>query len=270
MEMSKKYEQIGVAMTCRSYQDYMDMFMLEEIDLKKGAILDVAAGASSFVQEVKRKGYPAIAVDPLYQLSSEKIREHGKQEIEESTNKIDKVKDLFHWEYYGTLQKHYENRLDSLQLFALDYERIQKEGNVQSGKCSLPNEDYFVDIHCGLLSLSQSYPLFKVSYVAAALPTLPFQQNMFSLILCSHFLFLYHEQFTYSFHLQALKEMIRICAPGGEIRIFPIVGFSGERYPLLEQLVSEIESDQVMVQVQETSFRFLRGSTHLLKISKLH
>ncbi|MEJ9368520.1 hypothetical protein P9253_06020, partial [Schinkia azotoformans] len=63
------YAQSGVAMTCRSYQEYKEMFMLKEGLLRNGRILDIASGASSLTAELNQKGYEAIAVDPLYTLT---------------------------------------------------------------------------------------------------------------------------------------------------------------------------------------------------------
>jgi hypothetical protein len=47
-KMSEFYEQVGVAMTCRSFTEYEKMFVLKKEDLDQGSILDIAAGAASF------------------------------------------------------------------------------------------------------------------------------------------------------------------------------------------------------------------------------
>ncbi len=76
------YEQTGVAMTCRSYEEYVEMFKLTTKQLEKGTILDVAAGASSFVAKAKEAGYEASAVDPLYRLSFEEVKAHATKEMQ--------------------------------------------------------------------------------------------------------------------------------------------------------------------------------------------
>src|SRR5690606_13286164 len=105
-----EYEQQGVAMTCRSYAEYRSMFALDEDKLADGPILDVAAGASSFVAEANRVGIEAFAVDPLYELAPDEVERKGMLEIEESTAKIDRLRDHFDWTYYGDVAKHRANR----------------------------------------------------------------------------------------------------------------------------------------------------------------
>ncbi len=48
-----RYEQIGVAMTCRSYEEYERMFACDFGGSKLGAILDIAGGASSFTADAR-------------------------------------------------------------------------------------------------------------------------------------------------------------------------------------------------------------------------
>ncbi|WP_342748205.1 hypothetical protein [Desmospora activa] len=91
---TEHYEQIGVAMTCRSFDEYQTMFALDHGVMSQGEILDVAAGASSFVAEANGRGYAAFAVDPLYKLSSEEIKERGGDEIVSTTEKIDQIQHL--------------------------------------------------------------------------------------------------------------------------------------------------------------------------------
>ncbi|MFC3885945.1 hypothetical protein ACFOU2_21700 [Bacillus songklensis] len=111
------YEQIGVAMTCRSYGEYERMFSLEDSLLKRGKILDVAAGASSFVTEANKKGYDAVAIDPLYSLTLEEMTKHGQKEMKTATEKLAKNAHLFVWEDYKDLDHHDQIREQSFQLF---------------------------------------------------------------------------------------------------------------------------------------------------------
>lgn len=70
MEQKRIYEQIGVAMTSRSYIEYERMFVLNTEALKGKSVLDVAGGASSFTAEARKKGIFAEAADPMYHQSS--------------------------------------------------------------------------------------------------------------------------------------------------------------------------------------------------------
>jgi hypothetical protein len=235
--MTKKtyvYPQKGVAMTCRSFQEYKDMFVLSEELLRSGGILDTAGGASSFTAEAVRRGLQSTAVDPMYSLTLEEMGNRGKQEIEESTEKIAQMKDFFLWNYYGDINKHHAGRHKSLQLMLEDYAK----------------EDA------------------GTRYINASLPALPFADNSFQLILCSHFLFLYEQQFDLDFHLRALHELIRICQKGGEIRIFPLVNLQGKPYSHLKQLTEELQQMGMAVEQVHTDFRFLPGASSILRIQK--
>ena len=88
MSRVRLYEQIGVAMTCRSYEEYKKMFSLEDALLEKSKILDVAAGASSFVAKANIRGYDAV--DPLYSLTPEEMVTHGQKEMRKATQKLKK------------------------------------------------------------------------------------------------------------------------------------------------------------------------------------
>lgn len=228
------YEQVGVAMTCRSFQEYEDMFMLDEQLLQKGRILDVAAGGSSFVAELRKRRYDAAAVDPLYKLSAEEMNMFGNKEIDITTQKLDKIKHQLVWDSYKSLEYHNEIRIKSFQQFLEDYEKDGK----------------------------------KETYITAALPSLPFADETFSFVLCNHFLFLYQEQFDYEFHLRALNELLRITKKGGVIRIYPLVGFKNEPYPYLNQLIDTLEHQGVEIELTPTNFCFLPTATHFLHIKK--
>jgi hypothetical protein len=231
-ELKEKYEQQGVAMTCRSFEEYLDMFMLNEEELQKGAILDVASGASSFTKGANDNGYIAFAVDPLFDNNLVTLEQRGIKEIEESTQKIADVSHLFHWDYYGSLDNHCESRKKSISNFVTDFKENKGNGR----------------------------------YIAGMLPKLPCQDNTFSLILCSHFLFLYESQFDFDFHYTSIKELMRICRKEGEIRIYPIVGLDGHPYKGMEILQRKLEQDGVIVEYIETNFRFFKGATHILRL----
>lgn len=227
------YRQQGVAITCRSYEEYMRMFALEMENLKKGPILDVAAGASSFVAEASTMGLKAIAVDPSYDLSPAQMERKAMEEIEISTKKLDALQEHMDWTFYGSLKAHHQRRERSLHKFITDYERAQSE-----------------------------------RYVAASLPVLPFADHQFSLVLCSHFLFLYGEQFDYEFHRDAIMELIRVCKKrGGEVRIYPLKTLSFTTYSKLSELLYDL-GNQVTKRYADSRLPFIPGSTELLILTK--
>lgn len=228
------YAQSGVAMTCRSYQEYKEMFMLKEGLLRNGRILDIASGASSLTAELNQKGYEAIAVDPLYTLTSEEIYDLGKKGIKIASQKLSQNENLFIWDNYKSLKHHDEIRERSLNQFIESY---REDNN-------------------------------KEKYISATLPFLPFDNDTFSLVFCNHFLFLYREQFDYKFHLDAINEMIRITQKGGSILIYPLVDFKDGIYLHLNKLIDDISEIGINIKINKTEFRFLPSATNFLTIEK--
>jgi hypothetical protein len=56
-------------------------------------------------------------------------------------------------------------------------------------------------------------------YVDAELPKLPFANSSFDIAVCSHFLFLYSDHHSEAFHVESIRELIRV---GRYVRVFPL------------------------------------------------
>ncbi|MFC4600080.1 class I SAM-dependent methyltransferase [Cohnella hongkongensis] len=199
------YPQTGVASTCRSFDEYGAMFKLEPSDWT-GPVLDVAGGAASFTASLHAKGVQAVAADPWYGGDADEIAASGFAELKTASDKVARMADQFDWSYYGSPEGQRALRERSLALFAEDFRKADA----------------------------------GTRYVAAALPDLPFADDTFGLVLCSHFLFLYADQFDEDFHLAALRELIRVTRPGGQVRIYPLVTLKWERCFFVEKLVDEL------------------------------
>jgi SAM-dependent methyltransferase len=234
MTQTERYEQIGVAMTCRGYAEYERMFDLNEQMLRRGKVLDVAAGASSFAAEARSRGIDVVCADPRYAQSVEQIGEEGFAEIGTSTEKLARLADRFDWSYYGDMERHKAGRIQSLNLFLQDY----------------------------------AEPAARNRYMADLLPELSFPDDSFSLVLCSHFLFLYREQFDDAFHRAALAELLRVCRPGGEVRVYPLLSLRWEPYPELPELMAYVESLGGICDFRKSGLPFIPGSTDMLCIRK--
>ncbi|WP_245954361.1 class I SAM-dependent methyltransferase [Paenibacillus flagellatus] len=235
MNNREHYEQIGVAMTCRGFAEYERMFGLDSASLVGAAVLDVAAGASSFAAEARARGIAVHCADPRYELSPERIREEGLAEIESSSAKLSGLADKFDWSYYGDIGKHRAGRLESLRTFLREYEDP---------------------------STRSQY------YKADRLPSLPFADDRFDLVLCSHFLFLYRDAFDDAFHRAAMAELLRVCRPGGEVRVYPLLSLRWEPYPALAELLSHLESLGAACELRPSALPFIPGSTELLVVRK--
>ncbi|MFD0716504.1 methylase [Paenibacillus sp. GCM10027626] len=231
--MMKAYEQAGVAMTCRGFDEYLCMFDLTEEQLLQGSTLDIAAGGASFTAEAAARGCSATAVDPRYGKERAAWIAEARAEIETSTGKLAALKDQFDWTYYGDLERHRECRLASIEKFAA---------------------------HC-------TGEQGRNCYVSGSLPDLPFVDDSFDRVLCSHFLFLYAAQFDVQFHLQSIAEMMRVSRQ--EVLIYPVQTLQMEQYPHLEQVMEEVRRFGGKSELFKSTLPFIPGSEYGLKIKLL-
>lgn len=230
------YEQMGVAMTCRSFEEYVRMFACDAEELLSGKVLDAAAGASSFGAGARRRGIRVVSADPLYELSVDEMEAHGRAELEIAASKVSGLTHKFDWSYYGSQEEHTRKREESLKLFLEDYHALSATD----------------------------------AYVSASLPKLPFGDGTFTHVFCSHFLFLYAEQFSYEFHRDALLELARVCRTGGTVRIYPLLDLKWRPYPDLERLMEEMREKGLVPELVESKLPFIPGSDKLLRITKLN
>lgn len=229
-----RYPQTGVAVTCRNFEEYGRMFSC--VFEQGERVLDVAAGASSFAASARIQGIQAVAADPLYSLEPDVMARRGLQELEEATAKLGELQHVYNWSYYGSASQHEALRRQSLELFLEDYGRLYS----------------------------------TEAYVSAALPRLPFADESFDRVLCSHFLFLYGEQFGEDFHRKAVLELARLARRGGEVRIYPLLDLKWSPYGGLGELMAFLEDRGLVPVLEVSSLSFIPGSHQLLVIRKPH
>lgn len=208
------------------------MFNLSPDFLKNEIILDCAAGASSFTPVMGNKGYDVIAVDPLYSMDYETVKERS---IDDFFTLIKAHSGMDHkvdWGFFQNSKSMIEERMKAFREFIDDYKDFK-----------------------------------GLRYVKGKLPTLPFKDNQFSLTLCSHLLFLYDDRLDYEFHLEAIKELLRVT--GGEIRIYPLVSLqgNGKKSPFVNMIREELTSE-ADTEIVNVDYRFRKGGNEMMKIKK--
>jgi hypothetical protein len=102
-------------------------------------------------------------------------------------------------------------------------------------------------------------------YVVGELPNIEWQDGRFDLALCSHFLFLYSDHYSYEFHRDAALEMLRL-AP--EARIFPLVTLMLKPSPYVKPLMEELKSQGFQASVERVGYELQRGGNEMLRIKK--
>jgi hypothetical protein len=221
-----------IAFIGRTYDEYMKVFDLNEEILGTGKILDCAAGPSSFTVEANSKGLDVTACDVLYDLSPFELFKKGNMDIACVFEKFDAVSDNYTWTFYRDKEHVISCRKMALGRFVKDFTRNQKNGR----------------------------------YEKAGLPCLPYPDNSFSIVLSSHFLFLYSDRFDLDFHTACLKELIRVCS--GEVRIYPLTGLDSELCPYMDGVQSFLREASIKSKITEVPFEFQRGSNRMMVIYK--
>jgi len=205
------------------------MFSLSNEDLKL-RILDCPGGGSSFTASVNAKGGDVTAVDPVYALPPGEVAAMVAAEVARGSAWAVANVDRYRWDFYGDPAGHRRVRTNSARIFGADI-------------------------------LAES-----ARYQPGALPKLPFSDNEFDLVLCSHLLFTYSDRLDREFHRLAAVEMARV---GREVRIYPLVHQSGsDERELVAELVGLLPSDGLQASPVSVSYEFQRGAGEMLVITR--
>jgi hypothetical protein len=210
--------------TSRSYLEYEAMFDLSELP---ASVLDCSAGGSGFAAEAAARGVDAVAVDPAYELPAAELTDVVRRSVPAAAGIVDEHADQFVWHWYGSPERKHELRVEAADRFLTD--------------------------------LAES----PERYVAASLPELPFEDGRFDLVLCSHLLFTWADHFGRDWHLNALRELIRVSRV--EVRVFPLVlQGAGQPVPFLPGLLERLAEDGVRSEVRKVPYEFQLGANEML------
>lgn len=223
-----KYEEI--VPWGRNYSEYIKMFSLTEEELKKN-IVGCGDGPASFNYEATLKGYKVISVDPIYIFTRDELEKRIADTYDIVIEQTSKNSDKFVWKNFKDISELGKVRMEAMKLFL---------------------NDYFKGIE-------------EKRYIAGELPKLKFDENEFDISLCSHFLFLYSDNMSFEFHIEAIKEMLRISK---EVRIFPILdnnlGISRHYNSVLEYFRNE----NILIEEVEVDYEFQKNGNRMLKLKK--
>lgn len=214
----------------RTYEEYIRMFDLLESDLIGKSILDCPAGACSFTAIANQLGGEVTAADIAYYYSEDELADKGAQDIAHAMSGVEKVQDNFVWNYFKSIEGLTEARNAALTASTKDRRQTPER------------------------------------YVPVILPDLPFADEAFDLTLSAHFLFMYSDRLDYEFHLETVKELMRVTR--GELRIFPLVDLSCKRYKHLDRLIDDLVRQGFTAEELEVPYEFQKGAKQMLKIRR--
>ncbi|OBZ09037.1 SAM-dependent methyltransferase [Bacillus sp. FJAT-27264] len=215
----------------RTFDEYMLMFGLSKEELRGRKILDCPAGACSFTAIANQLGADVTATDIAYYHPFEQLTEKGSEDIEHAMLSMEKAQSNYKWDYFKSVEGLRSHRIQALNDCANDMKEF-------------PNR-----------------------YVPAVLPMLPFGDEEFDLTLSAHFLFMYADRLDYDLHLQAIQELMRVTKE--EIRIFPLVDLSCNRYEHLDKLIDFIQSQGYIAEEIKVGYEFQKGANSMLRIKKV-
>lgn len=206
------------------------MFDLGDAALS-GPVLDCPGGPGSFVAEATERGIDATAADIMYELPPAALAGRCREDYAAVVEQLPEKRELFTWEFYGSVEERAQLLERAYRRFLEDYPAGRRDGR----------------------------------YVYADLPTLPFPDDSFSLVLSAHFLFLYGDRLSQEFHRQTIEELLRVAT--GEVRLFPLVGLDTERYDRLDELIAHFREAGHAVEIRSVPFEFQKGATEMFVVS---
>ena len=213
----------------RTFDEYRAMFALSDVDLAK-RILGCGDGPAAFNAVATEKGYQVASADPLYQFSAEEIEARIQQTALTVAEQLRRNAGEFVWTHFRSVDDLIAARMSAMSRFLADYSQGTADGR----------------------------------YVVACLPELPFADKAFDLALCSHFLFLYSEQYDTTFHVQSIIELSRTAS---EVRVFPLLELGARPSRHLPAVMDALASAGLDVALVPVPYEFQKGGNQMLRVS---
>ncbi len=215
----------------RSLNEYQSLFDLSEGDLSR-KILGVSDGPASFNAEMTQLGNRVVSIDPLYSFTAQEIERKFYEVVDGIIEQVKATPSDWVWTYHKSREDLRQNRIRALHTFLADY---------QKGKAQA------------------RYIIGELPYLAGSF------DEVFDFALCSHFLFLYSEQFGLNFHLSAILEMLRVAT---EVRVFPLLTLSGARSAHVDPVVHGLIGRGYNVEIRQVDYELQRGGNEMLRVSR--
>ncbi|MFB5281855.1 SAM-dependent methyltransferase [Peribacillus sp. Hz7] len=160
----------------------------------------------------------------------EDLENKGLQDIEHAMEHMESAKNNYVWEYFKDIDGLRKHRLSALK----DCTNDMRKSNER--------------------------------YVPVILPSLPFNDEEFDILLSAHFLFMYDDRLDYHFHIETLNELLRVSKE--EIRIFPLVNLEGKRSEYLDKIINYLTDNGCIVEELRVPYEFQANANSMLKIKK--
>jgi len=100
--MNKHMDLKTIVLLGRTFEEYYNMFDLNNEMLKNEIILDAGSGVSSFCAEANSKGFNVTASDKIYYLSPDEIENKCVEDLEIVMEQM--PADLYEWDFYKDIR----------------------------------------------------------------------------------------------------------------------------------------------------------------------
>jgi hypothetical protein len=210
----------------RNFDEYRRMFDLTASELSL-RILGCGDGPASFNVECNQRGGQVTSIDPLYYFSLDAIEKRIGETYEEVMRQTHANQDKYIWDTISSPDDLGRIRMEAMQCFLASYEKGRVQGR----------------------------------YIPGELPYLPFAAQTFDLALSSHFLFLYTDNLAFDFHINAIREMLRVAQ---EVRIFPLLDVNAQASRYLNGVLETFR--QYDPEICTVNYEFQRGGNKMLRI----
>ena len=177
------------------------------------------------------QGRYVVSCDPLYGYDGDEIRARIDAVYPEMLEQTRQNLHEFVWQEFTSVDGLGKARMKAMEAFLSDYQAGRTVGR----------------------------------YLAAELPALPFGPRSFGLALCSHFLFVYTDQLSEDFHVDALLEMLRVA---DEARVFPLLAMGGTPSRHLRPVADRLKKSGFDIRIERVPYEFVRGANEMMCIRK--
>ena len=212
----------------RSYDEYLTMFDLTRRDLAL-RILGCGDGPAAFNSVLTKRGGNVVSVDPIYVFDAAQIRGRVAETYETVMTQMYANERDYVWGAIPSVEHLGNMRMAAMEAFLADFDAGKQERR----------------------------------YISGELPSLPFETGQFDIALSSHFLFLYSAHLSAEFHLEALREMLRVAH---EVRVFPLLALDGTLSPHLAYVKAHLANHGFEVGIKRVAYEFQRGGNEMLVI----
>jgi hypothetical protein len=210
----------------RTLEEYIAMFNLAYIT-PSTKILSLADGPSTFNLQLRQRGITITSVDPIFELEPEEIKKIFKKSYLFNKGLLRKTPKSFNLKSKKEVRQLLNKRQGTFDAFIADYE-FQRE-NYQYGK----------------------------------LPVLSLNTDRFDLCLCSNLLFIFGHIFDVDFHIQSIKEMLRLSK---EVRIFPLYDINGQVSVHLDQVIGSLTESNFSCEIITNDYHVYKNGNRFLRI----